>query len=94
MNEVIKKTLKQRKSVYGDFKGGIHLHANIMELIRERYYQVHKHPIERVMESAIECLVNKLTRLAVSPKHADSWKDIAGYAELTYQMLEEDPDAN
>ena len=82
--------LKIRGSVYGDYKGGTELRAKIIESILNRYYWVHGKRMPQNLICCIWDIVNKLSRLAVTPDHLDSWHDIAGYAELTYKYLEKE----
>ena len=52
---------------------------------------------KELMEFMMECpeylfawtmIINKAIRLLASPRHLDSWKDIAGYAQLVVNDLE------
>lgn len=46
---------------------------------------------------AISKIVMKLSRIAVTPDHVDSWADIAGYAQLErdrLQQLQDEEDAH
>jgi hypothetical protein len=76
------KVLKQRGSVYGDFHDGVKLEADILDLITAHYAKHHKKAMSSVHAMYFSKIVMKLSRLAITPTHADSWTDIAGYARL------------
>ena len=86
----INEILKIRGNVYGDYKGGVELRATIIESILNRYYAIHAKTMPQNLIFCIWDIVNKLSRLAVTPDHLDSWKDISGYAKLTYEYLEKE----
>ena len=81
--------LEERGSVYGDFFEGIELEANLLELIKERHQKHHGEPLHPIHATYITKILMKLSRLAVSPDHVDSWTDIAGYARLVELHLKE-----
>src|SRR5210317_2375701 len=80
-------TLKERVSIYGNYSGGIRFRANLMRTIKDRYYEVHKEDMPDVDAERLRDIVCKLSRLAVSPDHIDSWHDISGYAKLAEDDL-------
>lgn len=86
MSEV-KETLKERGKVYGDYKGGSEFRANVMELISDRYAKVNHGGMPAIHMVYVYDIVNKLSRLAVTPYHIDTWHDIAGYATLVEKAL-------
>jgi hypothetical protein len=86
MSEV-KETLKERGKVYGDYKGGSEFRANVMELIVDRYAKVNHGGMPAIHMVYVYDIVNKLSRLAVTPYHIDTWHDIAGYATLVEKAL-------
>lgn len=86
MSEV-KETLKERGKVYGDYKGGSEFRANVMELIADRYAKVNHGGMPAIHMVYVYDIVNKLSRLAVTPYHIDTWHDIAGYATLVEEAL-------
>lgn len=86
MSEV-KETLKERGKVYGDYKGGSEFRANVMELIADRYAKVNHGGMPAIHMVYVYDIVNKLSRLAVTPYHIDTWHDIAGYATLVEKAL-------
>ena len=90
----IKSTQESRQSIYGDYKGGARLRAQIMESILERYNKIHgpcRMPV--LLESYIWDVVNKLTRIAVTPTHIDSWHDLSSYANLVEKALKGEDNA-
>lgn len=86
MNNV-NETLKERGKVYGDYKGGSEFRANVMELIVDRYAKVNHGGMPAIHMVYVYDIVNKLSRLAVTPYHIDTWHDIAGYATLVEEAL-------
>lgn len=89
----VNETLDKRGEVYGNFGQGVSLEAEILSLINGRHYAHHGIDMPIWYEVAISKIVMKLSRLAVSPMHADSWHDIAGYAVLVEQHLKENTNA-
>ena len=83
----VNETLEKRGEVYGNFTRGINLEAIVMDTIKGRYYSEHGTDMNEWDIVAISKIVMKLSRLAVSPEHVDSWHDIAGYATLVEQHL-------
>lgn len=78
----VNETLKERGKVYGDYKGGSEFRAKVMELIVDRYAEVNHGGMPAIHMVYVYDIVNKLSRLAVTPYHIDTWHDIAGYATL------------
>ena len=89
----INETLELRGEVYGNFSQGISLEAIIMDHIKGRFYSQHNDVMPEWYATAISKIVMKLSRLAVSPNHIDSWHDIAGYATLVETHLKENTNA-
>lgn len=83
----VKETLKERGKVYGDYKGGSEFRANVMELIADRYAKVNHGGMPAIHMVYVYDIVNKLSRLAVTPYHIDTWHDIAGYATLVEEAF-------
>lgn len=46
-------------------------------------------PIDEALQHAVYLIIDKLTRIAVSPLKEDNWIDIKGYAECGLESLEE-----
>lgn len=83
----VNETLKERGKVYGDYKGGSEFRANVMELLVDRYAKVNHGGMPAIHMVYVYDIVNKLSRLAVTPYHIDTWHDIAGYATLVEEAL-------
>lgn len=86
MNNV-NETLKERGAVYGDYKGGSEFRAEVMKLIMDRCAEVNNCSMLSIHIVFIYDIVNKLSRLAATPDHIDTWHDIAGYATLVEEVL-------
>lgn len=86
----VNETLQKRGEVYGNFSHGIALESEILSLIKGRHYAEVGTDMPEWYAVAISKIVMKLSRLAVSPDHIDSWHDIAGYAVLVEQHLKEE----
>lgn len=89
MND-INKILHDRNKNYGDYKGGSKFRADVMSLIMQRYKEVNGHSLSYIDIVYIYDLVNKLSRIASTPSHLDSWQDISGYAMLVVNVLKEE----
>ena len=87
--ETIKQTLENRGDVYGDYLGGTTLRSDIYNSILLRYAEVNDRQMDPVNAVMIFDIVNKLVRLSTTPDHKDTWHDIAGYATLAEEALNE-----
>ncbi|MEI8295919.1 MAG: DUF6378 domain-containing protein [Alphaproteobacteria bacterium] len=85
--------LEQRGEVYGDFYEGVSLEALILNSMTDRYEEHHGLSMDPVHVIYLSKIVMKLSRLAVSPNHLDSWTDIAGYARLVEIQLTKEQNA-
>lgn len=83
----VNETLKERGKVYGDYKGGSEFRANVMKLIIDRYAEVNHGGMLAIHMVYLYDIVNKLSRLASTPDHIDTWHDIAGYATLAEEAF-------
>jgi len=86
--EDIGKILEERGNNYGDYKGNAILRSRIMHLIKERYYDIHNHDMPLLYETYIYDVVTKLSRIAVTPRHLDSWVDVLGYSKLIIEEMD------
>lgn len=84
----VSKVLKERGEVYGSYESGTKFRASVMLLIQDRYRETHKVDMAMTEFTMIWDIVNKLSRLSVSPLHLDTWKDIEGYARLSHDAIE------
>lgn len=86
----VKETLKQRSTNYGSFSIGTALRATMIEAILDSYKKNNDgKEMPKFYEIAILDIVNKLTRIAVTYDHIDSWHDIAGYAMLVEEHIKQ-----
>ena len=58
-----------------------------MKLIKDRHQAVNGKLLDALHMVYIYDIVNKLSRLATTPDHIDTWHDIAGYAMLVEEAL-------
>ena len=87
--ETVNNTLEERGKVYGDYKGGTELRGSILMLIGDRYEEVNGRKMSFDELHKFIDVISKLSRLAASPNHKDSWHDLAGYAKLVEEMIDE-----
>ena len=79
-NAKVEDTLSERGKNYGDYKGGCDCRVKLMEALTDRFTQIHGMEMPQKIPRYLHDIVNKLSRLASTPDHVDSWHDIAGYA--------------
>ncbi len=79
--------LQERGEVYGDYTGGLRFRLSISELISNRFEEVNGRVISKEDLMFFNDIIGKLSRLASSPQHLDSWKDLAGYATLVEEVI-------
>ncbi len=87
--EKVDSVLEERNEVYGDYSGGCQFRVTIMKVIRRRYKEVNNRDMSLIEEHILFDIVNKLSRLAVSPFHKDSWMDFQGYAKLIHNSIDD-----
>ena len=77
--------LAERGTNYGKFED----HARLSQGIKATMKQGRNWPfLDNDMEEALEMVAHKIARiLNGDPKYADSWVDIAGYAQLVANRL-------
>ena len=81
--------LRARNDAYGPFENNAVIAQGLKDYLRNdsrTLWQVAS-PVER---EAVHQIFSKISRWATSPgaKHIDSWKDIAGYALLVVEYLD------
>lgn len=86
----VNETLKERGKVYGDYKGGSFFRAVVSRAIIARYAEVNHGGMPDIYLVYLYDIVNKLSRLAATPDHIDTWHDIAGYATLVEEALKKE----
>lgn len=83
----INETLKERGEVYGEFADLARTAAGIRAAIMRGSYV--GPPMPAVQSEAICMIATKLARIVNGAHgHVDSWRDIAGYAQLVVRELE------
>jgi len=82
----VEEVLLMRGNRYGQYQ-------NVSELSQSLKFIVHASPswnkMEPYMQESLDMICNKLSRICNGdPYYDDSWKDIAGYAQLVTDELE------
>lgn len=90
----IQETLDQRGQVYGSYPTGSLLRARLMGLCKDLYKTVYSSSMEPVTRVYIYDIINKVSRLATTPRHQDTWHDICGYARLISLVMQHDNDTH
>lgn len=81
----VNEILTERQSQYGSFEN-VALYTELVNKVLSN----NKEQRTDVMNMAIYMIASKLARIASGdPTHKDSWVDIAGYAQLVVNTLEE-----
>lgn len=88
-NTSVEDTLKERGEIYGDYKNGILFRTEMKKLIYNRFEQVHGRKMSISQQEFFSDTIMKLSRLAVTPNHKDSWHDLAGYAKLMEDAIDD-----
>jgi len=84
------KVLEERKKIYGDFKDI----AEISQKIKNLYYIENAHESEPVIDEGFDMIAHKLARIINGgSKYIENWVDLAGYAKLVADYLENHPEA-
>lgn len=87
----VDETLKQRGSRYGSFKNHANLSVALRTALFQHYTQTHPEgpSLTPTQIEALTLICHKLARIANGDaSYDDSWKDIAGYAELVVKELQ------
>lgn len=91
----IQTTLNERGQTYGDFRTQATLSQTLSAIWKQHYYQTH--PNEQIppfVLEAVEMIFHKLARVANgNPLYADSFRDVAGFAQLVVDILATYPGA-
>lgn len=85
--ETLNKTLNKRGKIYGDYGEALECKVAIQDAILTRYKQTNG--IEMGVDDLMlfQDIIGKLSRLASSPRHLDSWHDLAGYSTLIEKVI-------
>jgi hypothetical protein len=79
----VKRILAERGARYGDFTG----HAEIAQRLKD-IVRAHSARLSPIHQEALDMIIHKIGRiLNGDPNYADSWIDIAGYAQLVVDRL-------
>jgi len=82
----INKVLNNRGKRYGNYLKQTQISAAILRVIR---FSPHLWRLDPDQEDALHMIAVKIARiLNGDPHHADSWRDIAGYATLVADRLD------
>ena len=84
----INEILAERGKTHGDFKDHAKLSQNLKEVARSsKNWQM---DFSHTQQEALEMICHKIARIvAGNPNFVDHWRDIAGYATLVANELEE-----
>ena len=81
--------LKERGKKYGSYELNLSSRAQILSILDEIHEEKNGELLSEINRQALNDIVIKLVRLAATPKHKDSWTDIAGYAKLNQELITE-----
>ena len=85
----INATLEERGKKYGEFKDHAHISQRLKHIINVNLRDRGK-SLDYDQHEALEMICHKIARIINGdPDYADSWVDIAGYATLVANRLEE-----
>lgn len=82
MKKDLKETLVKRGSVYGNYMDTIEARSEIMTILNKHHEKSNDNTMSVKEFIMIGDLVMKIVRASASPKYADTFHDIAGYAKL------------
>mgnify|MGYP003346332777 CR=1 FL=1 len=87
MTNDLNQTLEERGKRYGDFKG----HAEVTQALKEEIISAlvqRQKTLDPDQQEALDMICHKIGRIINGdPDYADSWHDIAGYAQLVADRL-------
>lgn len=85
----INKILEERGKTHGDFTQQAHLTQKMVMMLNS-YSNATEHQLNHVQRESIHMICHKLARIATgNPNVKDHWDDIAGYAKLASDRIEE-----
>lgn len=85
LNEV----LKERNDMYGPYGGQIDVRQSLLDIMEDVYHNRNGEPMPPLQRGYLWDIMNKLSRIAWSPTHEDSWRDLAGYATIILKDIQE-----
>jgi len=80
---MVDELLEERGEIYGGFDVNVEGVAEIMGALSHIHKAKTGKTLNLIDFSHLNYQVIKLVRLAATPSHLDSWKDIQGYAKLS-----------
>lgn len=87
MSDQIEATLQERGNRYGEFMGHAKVAQSLKVTIRT-YLSVQGKVLAQDQYEALDMICHKIGRIVNGdPDYADSWHDIAGYAQLVANRL-------
>lgn len=94
--ESIENVLEERGSNYGNFHTQANLSQTLSKIVTQHYVSVRAvqgQPLPQVpnfMAESLHMICHKMARICNgNENHVDSWYDIAGYAQLVVNILNE-----
>ena len=87
----VKEILKERGSRYGSYTHVAFVAQRLKNVCRDSTNWTQRR-LSPIQQESLDMICNKLSRiLNGDPKYRDSWADIAGYAQLVVDDLDEEP---
>lgn len=81
-------TLAERGSRYGSFQGHAQLAQDLKYVLAKRGFYQGTNKFTPVHREAMDMILHKIARIVNGdPNYDDSWRDIAGYAQLVVDKL-------
>lgn len=88
--DALSDTLAERRTQHGDFKDQFKAAQKLKGILNDANWETADKTLDPIMQEALDQICHKLSRIVVGdPNHADHWRDIAGYATLICNMLED-----
>ena len=85
----LQQTLNERAATHGFFAINSRIAQQLKDLIRN---QDSYEKLTYAQRESLDMIMHKVSRiLSGDPKFIDSWRDIAGYAQLVVDELQKDP---
>lgn len=88
MSETIDHTLIERGNRYGTFVGHAEVTQSMKEILKRHNLGENWNDLHPIHQEALEMILHKIGRIINGdPMYDDSWRDIAGYAELVVKWI-------
>jgi len=86
----LENTLKERGDRYGEFKNYALVAGTLNRVIECRIIDCENEKIEFIHTEALKMIISKIARIiSGDPNYIENFRDIAGYATLVVNILEE-----